>query len=437
MNVTIYDKEIPRLIRLNQSRIKTLRIGFYLFFILLLIEGGLRKWVFPGLSDVLLIVRDPVAIWMLVYSIKHGIIRNNTTIVTSFSISVVSVITALVIGHGNIFVAVYGARIFIIYIPLLYLFGRILNKEDVFEVGKWLIYSSIPMTLIMIAQFYNPQSSWINRGIGGNVEGAGFSGALGYFRPSGTFSFISGLANYYSLVFPFILYAWIDRDSIKVKVYILVAATSLYIAAIPYSISRTILITTVVTFLFYGIVILNDRNKIAKALGTIVAVVGLISALVVSGAVSTGLDVFLARFQEANQGKGIEDSIIARFVNSLFGPIANLETIPFWGVGIGLGTNAGAKLITGDVTFLVAEEEWGRLLGEMGIVGGAIIIVIRLKLGIELLLKSFQKIKKNPLPWLLTSSIFLHIIQAQWAQPTSLGVSVLGGGLLLASLKKK
>ncbi|MFN3588953.1 MAG: hypothetical protein ACK4UP_06190 [Spirosomataceae bacterium] len=436
MNTTIDDRVVIRRVQVTQSRIKTLKKGFYLFFILLLTEGGLRKWALPSLSDALLIVRDPVAIWMLVYCLKHGILKNNIPITLSLLVSGVSVITALAIGHGNIFVALYGARIFVIYVPLLYLFGQILTRDDVLEVGKWLIYSSIPMTLIMIAQFYSPQSAWINRGVGGNMEGAGFSGALGYYRPSGTFSFISGLANYYSVVFPFILYAWIERENIRVKGYILIAATSLYIAAIPYSISRSILITTMATLLFYFVFVIKDRKKIGQAVGVVITLVGILGILIASGAVSTGLEAFLARFEAANQGKGVEESIIGRFVNSLFGPISNLENLPFWGVGIGLGTNAGAKLATGSNVFLVAEEEWGRLLGEMGILGGLTMIVIRLKLGMELLLQSFQRIKKNPLPWLLASSIVLHIIQAQWAQPTSLGVSVLGGGLLIASLKR-
>ena len=117
MNTTIDDRVVIRRVQVTQSRIKTLKKGFYLFFILLLTEGGLRKWVLPGLSDALLIVRDPVAIWMLVYCLKHGILKNNIPITLSLLVSGVSVITALAIGHGNIFVALYGARIFIIYIP--------------------------------------------------------------------------------------------------------------------------------------------------------------------------------------------------------------------------------------------------------------------------------------------------------------------------------
>lgn len=437
MNITVDDRTVIGQVRVTQLRIKTLKKGFYLFFILLLTEGGLRKWVLPSLSDALLIVRDPVAIWMLFYSIKHGIFKNNTIIVSSLFIASVSVVTALAIGHGNIFVALYGARIFIIYIPLLYLFGRILTKDDVFKAGKWLIYSSIPMTLIMIAQFYSPQSAWINRGVGGNMEGAGFSGALGYFRPSGTFSFISGLANYYSLVFPFILYAWIDKDNkIRIKKYILVTASFLYISAIPFSISRTLLMTTIVSISYYLLIVVKDRKRTGQIIGTFIAIVSIFGVLYLSGIIRVGLEAFLARFEAANQGKGVEESIIGRFIDSLFGPLANLENLPFWGVGIGLGTNAGAKLATGANVFLVAEEEWGRLLGELGIVGGLAMIAVRLKIGVQLLFQSFQRIKNNSLPWLLASNIVLHIIQAQWAQPTSLGVSVLGGGLLIASLKK-
>jgi hypothetical protein len=62
---------------------------------------------------------------------------------------------------------------------------------------------------------------------------------------------------------------------------------------------------------------------------------------------------------------------------SILEPFVNSE-LPFFGFGIGMGTNAGARLLIGrsDV-FLIAEGEWGRMIGEMGAIFGVGAILIR------------------------------------------------------------
>jgi hypothetical protein len=41
-----------------------------------------------------------------------------------------------------------------------------------------------------------------------------------------------------------------------------------------------------------------------------------------------------------------------------------------------MGTNAGAKILTGSTNFLVSEGEWGRVTGERGILLGEVIIAL-------------------------------------------------------------
>ena len=121
----------------------------------------------------------------------------------------------------------------------------------------------------------------------------------------------------------------------------------------------------------------------------------------------------------------------------MIGAIFSSNDLPFWGYGIGMGTNVGAKIISGKLQFLIAEAEWGRIIGEMGILLGMIIIFIRVHLVIKLFRKSWGEMQKlNILPWLLLSFGFINILQGQWAQPTSLGFSILVGGLIIASVEK-
>ena len=189
----------------------------------------MRKWLLPGFATPLLIVRDPVALLLILLSLKENLLRSNMYLSGTILLGIVSFFTAIFFGHGNLFVALFGARIFLLHFPVIFIIGRIFNKNDVIKVGKVILWLSIPMTVLIILQFYSPQSAWVNRGVGGDLNGAGFNGgALGYFRPPGTFSFTNGNTLFYSLVACFVFYFWINPKSVN-RVLLITASISLFI----------------------------------------------------------------------------------------------------------------------------------------------------------------------------------------------------------------
>ena len=109
--------------------------------------------------------------------------------------------------------------------------------------------------------------------------------------------------------------------------------------------------------------------------------------------------------------------------------------LPFWGYGIGMGTNVGSMLLTGTATFLIAEGEWARIIGEQGPFLGLGVIVFRILLITKIGLACYKNLALgNIFPWILFSFGFFNLLQGQWAQPTSLGFSTLIGGLMIASM---
>ncbi len=148
--------------------------------------------------------------------------------------------------------------------------------------------------------------------------------------------------------------------------------------------------------------------------------------------------VFMERFTSANETEGgLEGVFIDRFLGGMYGAVTN-DKFEFWGEGVGMGTNAGAKILTGDNSkFLIAEGEWGRVIGEMGLVLGIIVILIRGGVVLELFRKAWDSIRmNNTLPWMLLSFGMIIILQGPWAQPTTLGFGILIGGLIYASIEK-
>jgi hypothetical protein len=103
-----------------------------------------------------------------------------------------------------------------------------------------------------------------------------------------------------------------------------------------------------------------------------------------------------------------------------------------------MGTNVGAQLLAGKTAFLISEGEWGRVIGESGIVLGILIILFRIIMTLEITSKAFKAMNNgNQLPWMLLGYGFLQIFQGTWSQPNGLGFYVLIGGLMIGALNTK
>jgi hypothetical protein len=323
----------------------------------------------------------------------------------------------------------------LVHFPLMFVIGSVFTRDDVIKIGKVTLWIAIPMLVLIALQFYSPQSSFVNRGVGGDLEGAGFSGAMGFFRPSGTFSFTNGNAMFFSFVAPFVIYFWLDNN--KLNKIILYLATIALLFAIPVSISRALFFQVIISLAFLFLAIGRKPEYMGRLLLAVVGGIAALALLNQTSSFSTATEVFTSRFETASSHEGgLEGVFMDRILGGLIEAITGTDHLPFWGFGVGMGTNVGSMLLTGSTTFLISEAEWGRLTGELGPLMGIIVILIRTALVIKLSLHSYLKIIKGDLlPWMLLSVGFALLLQAQWAQPTALGFSTIIGGLMIASLK--
>jgi hypothetical protein len=420
------------------KNIESIRNGILLYFFLLIFEGALRRWVLPGFSDLLLIVRDPIALFILYQAWRNHLLVFNGYLITFFAIALISFFTAILIGHGNWIVALYGVRIIFIHVPLVFIIGTLYDSNDVMKIVRWMIMLSIPMTLLIVIQFYSPQTSLINIGLAGNTEGGGFSGALGYFRPPGTFSFILGVSLFYGFASCFIFYALLNP--VGLSNFTIYCGLIAVLFSIPYSISRTLLFSILLSYIFFLTTIYSNRKLFWRMLLISIFLIVTFILLSTSSLLSTGVEVFNSRFSDANENEGglISGVIGNRFFGGLYAAIVTADQRPIWGLGVGMGTNAGAKILTGSSDFLISEGEWGRIIGEIGPLLGILFILLRVLITTSLGVRSFRELKfGNSFSWILFSNVLITFSQAQWAQPTALGFSVFFAGILLASLKKQ
>lgn len=416
----------------------SIKIAIWLYFFLWIFEGALRKWILPSLATPLLIVRDPIAIYIIIRAFYLNVKFVNPYVVFSSIFTLFGLAITLTFGHGNLFVGLYGARIMLLHFPVIFIIGSVFTKQDVLKMGRVLLAINILMTIIVYFQFSSPQSAFINVGIGGEGT-AGFTGAMGYSRPPGTFSFTAGLSVFYSIVSVFVFYFWLSKEYCsKILLY---ASTITLVIALPITISRGAVVAVLIVGLFAIIAAGTNGKSLIKLLitGCVFYVVILVLQEYTT-IFNLGTEVFMDRVESVNVATkgGFKESILLRAVNDLIGPFVELLNQPLFAGNLGMGTNAGAQMLTGKTTFLISENEFNRLSGEQGIIFGGGLILIRVLLAIVIAMKSWNLPKDQKLLcFILCGTACIALVQGQWAQPTILGYAIIVVGMVMASLKKE
>jgi hypothetical protein len=424
---------------------RRLRQLLWLYFWLLIFEGALRKWVVPGLSNPLLLVRDPIALlalcwgWPLLRQRRWQIWLQPLMLFGSLG-----GLLAVTMGHGDLFTALYGARVFLVQLPLIFLFAAVFDRRDVIRFAWVLLWLSIPMTVLLAIQSGLPDSHFLNVGPGG-FGTAAFQGALGRSRPPGTFSFISGVVSFYSLAAAslfMVLYGSKVRQ--RGRLFCMVAGIAL-VVALPVSISRSLLAGYLMVLVALIATLLISRVRILPLVSGLFAVLiafGLATTLPVFQDTSVA---FLARWEGAGAASGsdreeVGDVGIAtgqlqkRVLPSFTQPFSYLDNIPLLGNGIGMGSNVGAQRLGDGKGFLLGEGGWDVSIGELGPVLGLPFIFWRVALAFWILRLALRAASRgNRLPLILVGASFLDVMASQLSQPTGLGFTVLSGGLTLAA----
>jgi hypothetical protein len=399
-----------------------------LYFWLLLFEGALRKWVVPSLATPLLVVRDPILILIYVkaFQTRMRIPNHIISIIVLFSIS--SLGAAILFGHRNLPVALYGIRANFFHVPLIFIMGYHLKEKDLNHIFRLFLYTIPFMTILMLLQYYSPENAWVNRGVGGTGT-AGFAGAGGRMRPPGLFSFTNGLIFYYTLATAVIFIAIFKKKLIPK--WLLIINVVCILIAIPTSISRTLLLSISIILLFTALMSALANHGI-KLFFKIFIPLGLALLIVTKIPIfAEALETFMVRWTNSTTNRGgLEQAILMRFFGTTFGKL--FEDYPLFGYGVGSGTNVGLRILQLPPSQLFnTEDEVSRVLGELGYIIGISFLLFRLSLTFAL----FRMIdKKNIQSYILFSACFMWILIGQWKQPTALGFTIFTTGMLLASI---
>ena len=423
------------------DKLQNVRRAIWVYFWLLLLEGALRKWALPAYSNPLLIIRDPVLLTAYFLALKAGVFPRNAwvwtlAIIGFFAFAVTFIPLWPYLPPSRILlVAGFGFRANFLHLPLVFLMARVLRAEDVKRFGWWTLALVPPMALLMVAQFNAAPDAFLNHTAGG--EGEMMTAALGKVRTAGTFSFVIGVVAYFALATAFLIWGALKRD--VYKSWLLFAAGTAIVIGISVSGSRSVVGACAVVVASLGAVLLI-RPDVLNRFGQIL-IATVVLALVVSRMpiFKEGFDVLSTRFTEAAAAtdQSMARSLISRVFSNFSEGLYVLTKAPFLGYGLGIGTNAGAKFLTGRSMFLLSEGEWSRVFLENGPILGLGFVIWRLALAANIGFLSLRALRLgNVLPLLLFSSCFLPLMNGQFGQPTVLGFAVFNAGLALAACKE-
>ena len=427
---------LPKWIEPAES-MSTLKKLFWAYFLLLIFEGALRKWVFPPLSAPLLLVRDPIGILIIYEAYRTGKWPERwsaiTGILATFLLGLC--ILQLISGDNPWFAGLYGLRSYLLPFPVAFVMGENLDAEDLHKFGVVILWLVLPLTLLEIAQYLSPSGSFLNRGAYEGAEQIGYEGAR--VRASATFSFVTGPMAFTPLAAAFILYGFV-KEKFAEK-WLLWAAAFALLLSIPIIGSRTIVFELAAVVICAGIAGLCGVSQFFQQLRIaipLLIVSFLVSLLPIFSEASNSLH---KRFLQASTGEGgVTQAIESRTFGALLSTIEQADYLsnPV-GYGMGRGAAAISKLMQGS-EFPAGEGEIGRLMFEFGSFPGLFFILFRFALAIVIVMSAVARAREQePLALLLVPLLFTSLTLSVFEQPTEQGFMVIALAFSLAAVNAR
>lgn len=376
------------------------RQAIQLGLVLLIFEGALRKWVFPGAQDLIYFAKDVLFLGAYAGFLKdRGWQRHRPP-----SLPVLNGILALGILFGalqifnpnlpNLLVGVLGFKAYFFYIPLMFILPAVFPTDAalVQALRRYLLLA-IPVCLLAVAQFFSPASSRLNT-YARSAEDLDIVtfGSSTHVRVTATFSFISGFTAYL-LAMSILLLAWLTATRWRFKGNSkILGALGLVLLGMLMTGSRGPLLSFMLILpLYWLLAIVRERQS------------GAIFVRLMAGMVVIGLLVnqfggeAVSAFRERASGSGAD--VVERMLLPVQAPFHVLPQVGLAGLGIGATHQAAMSLAGGKPFFwlrgLAVEVESGRVMIELGPLGFLLVFFSRLYLAFF----AFQQIQRLRTPF--------------------------------------
>lgn len=355
--------------------------------VLLILEGALRKWLFPGAQDLIYFAKDVVLL-----GVYAGFLRDAPRLHRRLPATpALNALLALAALFGlfqifnpnlpNLLVGILGFKAYFFYVPLLFVIPAAFRTDaEAFRFLRRYALLAIPVGLLAIAQFFSSPTSVLNAYARGGEE-ANYAitfGSSSHVRVTATFPFISGYSSYL-IATAVLLLAVLAATQWRLRgnwaVYASLGMT--FLGMLMTGSRGPVLLFATIFPIFWWLVVVRERQRVT-AFGRVLVGAGLLAAFVGF----LGEDAVQAFVGRAGGNRG---EIAERILTSAVAPFHVLPRVDFFGFGIGSAHQTAATLAGHLVPYswlrgLLIEVETGRVMVELGPLGFLLIYATRLYL---------------------------------------------------------
>lgn len=382
---------------------------------LLVFEGALRKWAFPEYHKVLFFIRDPVVLSIYLLAIIYRIWPRISFVflygmAMIFGLGILVVVQYWRIPNMSLIVLCYGWRNYAFYFPLLWIMGRVLRWEDIQSFIRTNLWVAIPMSVLTTVQYYSPPLAWVNSSLGDIVytEAGKYGGNI--IRIIGTFTFFHGYQLYLGSLVIFVLISWIMPKSERA-----LSGIGLILATIATLVMLSLDFTRVPVYITaFGLLAALCSSLLIRR-----PKIHIRAAFIPLGLLVIALAISLLFFPEAAnirwQRMMYGGDTWYRTIGVFFQFLELFQLVDFAPIGYGIGSTSRGATSFGIQAFCWAgEDEWRRIISEIGPFIGTLYIILRLWIVLWLFQNALLAVRRsnNPLP--LLAIVYIGPIIAVW-----------------------
>lgn len=372
---------------------QAVRVGI----VLLIFEGALRKWVFPGAQDLVYFAKD-----VFFAGSYLGFLRERTRLrsvplprplTAGLAVAAMwGLLEVLNPSLPNLLVGVLGFKAYFFYVPLLAVVPASFDSDaDLARFLRRYLLVAIPVGLLAVLQFFSPASSSLNAYAwgGGDTAYIATFGSSEYVRVTGTFSFITGFTSYLQATMILSLAVlgvlrWRLRGNL-----LLYLAVGMVLMSMLMSGSRGPVLMLFLLFPLYWWLAVAREGGSGATFGRLLLGAGLLAAFIAY----LGSDA-LGAFYGRAVGSGGAD-VTQRLASPFQSPLDIIPRAGLLGMGIGATHQTAMAVTPGIVPYswlngMVTEVETGRIAVELGAVGLLLIYFIRIFLTLFALRQVFR-----------------------------------------------
>lgn len=366
------------------------RALFWVFLLLVILDGALRKWVFPQQGDLVYVAKDGViAVAALLCFVQRGPRLPDNLRQTWLPAWLTLYLLWAVVSCFNphlpaTAVSLLGFRSHVLYASLLFLapvaFAVDTDNEKLLRVvARFALWLVAPILLFGAYQYFHPVDSWVNRyAVETKLSDIATAGTLGRARITGTFPYITGMATFIILnigVGLGLVLGAFRFGGKQLRLGALILALAVTVAPMTGSRATLYLPALALPVLLFQAM---TGEALRRYAATTALVCGLFLVFVSNTSLSQGWVSFGERVQEAGDTRGRVDALVR-------GPIQHIKEGGWLGFGAGATHQAAPRLVQSTTPYewlptTDFEEENGRIALELGVVGLVFYLGVKLTL---------------------------------------------------------